>query len=159
MLASVCWFLFPILIAQSAGSTSPSTGVQPPVTLTISGPSSMKEGETITIHESLTNVSRNPVVIALWRGYTAVVHDNRGIELQRKPGDWRIAGSVPLHRLMPGETVQDSNTVFGNQYELKPGRYTVEYTRPLDANDPSSQLLESNKITINVIASGSDRHQ
>jgi hypothetical protein len=139
------------LIFSAAFCMSANAADQPPVTLTISGPQTVTVGDTVIIHPVLKNVSNRPIGISLGRPYTVLVHDESGKELSRKPGV--LAGSSVSTNLMAGELASDFNTNLSSWYDLSlPGKYSVRFSRYLVNDDLRTLLIESNEITITIIA-------
>ena len=137
-----------------------------PVTLTISGPQTIPAGKIIEIDAVLTNVTKK--TITFWWGYlyTLQIHDEHGKVPPLKPGLWlNGGGSTGPHAIEPGETFGEPIGGLLSKYDLSvPGVYVVRVTYPLvivDGDFPrqhvvQSGILESNEITIKVVAKDSD---
>jgi hypothetical protein len=79
-----------------------------------------------------------------------MVRDENGRELSRKP--WLTEGSSGSTSIESGDAADDFGTDLKGLSALsKPGRYVVQFTRPVDYEDSKSPIIESNEITINVI--------
>jgi hypothetical protein len=134
----------------SVGSQTPKA--QPILSLKISGPQIVTEGDSIALQEFITNISNHEVSFATGEGYSISLHDEHGAEVKRNPGNWAIAGSSQLIQLKPGETIKDFDMSFGREYELSPGSYTLQLKKRLGKSIPNSNVLLSNEITIKIIA-------
>jgi hypothetical protein len=123
---------------------------RPLIAITIRGPLTIAVGDQIPIHSVLKNVSNHRIQIWLGATYTVVIHDENGKELSRKP--WLTEGSSGPTSIEPGDTAADFGTdLKGLSILSRPGRYVVQFTRPLDYADLNSPIVESNEITISVI--------
>lgn len=123
-----------------------------PITLTISVPQNVTAGADIKVIAVLKNESDHTIQIARGDPYTGIIHQENGYEARRKPGVWGWGGSMGRIGLEPGTTFTEYVSL--NEYDLMPGTYVVQATRPLDADGyPKSTILTSNEVTITVTPS------
>jgi len=135
-----------------------------PVTLTISGPQTIPVGKKIEIDAVFTNVSNHTVRVSRAVLYTLQIHDAQGKVPPIKPGFGVASASGNSFAIEPGKTVTEPIGGLLVKYDLStPGVYVVRVTRPLiivDDQFPAhviqNSTLESNEITIKVVAKGSD---
>jgi hypothetical protein len=135
-----------------------------PVTLMISGPQTIPAGKKIEIDAVLTNVSNDTVRI--WRAvpYTLQIHDEHGKVPPIKPGVGVYGLSGADFPIEPGKTYTEPIGGLLDKYDLStPGVYVVQLTPPLlmvadqtPMHVIQKSTLESNKITIKVVAKDSD---
>jgi len=137
------------LLILSSLCRSSSAADHPPITLMISGPQTIAVGDQIPIRAVFKNVSNHRIGVWLGETYTVVARDENRRELSRKP--WPVDGSSGSTEIEPGSTAEDFRTDLKGLPALsRPGRYVVQFTRPLDYGDPKSPIVESNEITIDV---------
>lgn len=120
-----------------------------PIVLMISGPQTIAVGDQVVIRARFKNVSGHRIQIWLGKPYTLVVHDENGRELSRKP--LLTSGSSSAASVEPGDILTDFGTdIRGLPVLSVPGKYVLQFTRPLDYEDPKSAIVESNEITITM---------
>ena len=140
------------LIAFSFLGTQANAADKLPITLTISGPQKATTGADVELTAVLKNESDH-VLVAVWGvHYAVIIRQANGYEARLKPGLRGWGGSSGIFRLEPGKAFTE--TVSLNEYDLMPGTYVVQVTRPLNHEaDSKNTILTSNEITITVAPS------
>jgi hypothetical protein len=121
-----------------------------PLTLAISGPQTIVEGDTVMIKAILKNVSNSRILF--WSGefYTALIHDQSAKVLRpRSREGWSTSSS--LGYLEPGMTFREQVNLSSMCDLSAPGRYFVRLSRPTDIDHTEGGAAESNEITISVV--------
>jgi len=122
---------------------------EPPLSLTISGPHTAHVGEQIFVRRVLTNLSSHHIQIFIGTQPTIIVHDENGKIVPQTAGGW--GGSFGFVGIDPEKSSEDTRVELSKECDFsKPGKYTVQFERPLDYEDPKSVLIKSNLYTITI---------
>jgi hypothetical protein len=125
---------------------------KPPFTVTITAPATIAAGDQLMIRMTLKNVSNHTIQVYWGDRPFMVVHDEADNEIPVRGEGW--GGSMGLVDLEPGTVSIQSVILSGTEgvYDLtKPGKYTVQFGKFLDHDDPKSEIVKSNELTINIV--------
>jgi len=139
-----------IAVLLTLFSLATASGAQkPPFTVTISAPATVVAGGDLFVEVETKNVSKEAIQIVWGELYTIMVRDESGKEVAPKPGT--RGGSSALVSVEPGMALKDRVPLSSNYDLTELGKYVVQVTRPLHHDDPKSDRVQSNAITITVV--------
>jgi hypothetical protein len=176
--AFVAAFSQPTLVAGQSAVSQQAEGVKPPFTLTISynqqnpnienaGAQIVESGRWVAFRVRKTNITDHEIIKLSdapgASGYMYDVRDGGGNPVEFKKhkdlidgkmmtsgGENRIAGTNDMV-LQPGESKINFEPL-SSHYEMdKPGTYTIQVSEHI-SNDPASEVVKSNILTITVVA-------
>jgi hypothetical protein len=152
-----------VLILLCAGTTTwcQTTTAHAPFSITISTESAeVKAGSGVHLKIQMTNTSDHDVNCSgspsngLDRAYRYDVRDEDGkpaAKIARKHPEIGESFSFWPCSIKPGQTASAAGGLITVLYDLtRPGRYTIQVSRPISDQDPKSGVVYSNKIIVTV---------
>lgn len=139
-----------------------SSAAQQPFSITISAEQAqVKVGSSVNLKIQMTNTSNRELNCGgapsngLDRAYRYDVRDENGKAVpkiaKKHPEIGETFGVWPCS-IKPGETASAAGGLISVLYDLtRPGRYTIQVSRPVSEDDPKSPVIYSNKVTITII--------
>ncbi len=100
-----------------------------PISLTISEADGSAAGADIKLTAVLKNEWDHKIRVWWGEHYTVIINQMNGYQARHKPGVWGWGGSSADTTLGPGERLAEYPSL--NDYDLVPGTYIVQVTRPL----------------------------
>ena len=143
-----------VMSAQTENAAT-SKPINPPFVLFISSKNTFALGSPIEMGIRIKNVSTHEIRASAMNidgfaiSYTYDIRDQSGNKVAQKPFDQTHPGGGSILILKPGQN-QGESTVISAYYDLWPGRYTVQISKPV-SDKPGAEVVRSNKISITVI--------
>jgi hypothetical protein len=153
--------IIPVLLLIAAGAVHSAAARPQPFSITIRPePAKAKAGSQIVVEIEMKNLSDHNVdcsksfVNAVDIAFRYDIRNARGKPLPKRtrkhPELGEVGSGYPPCTLKPGETTT-SSAVISMLYDLtKPGRYTIQVSRPLTDEHTEPGRVYSNKITVTV---------